>query len=132
MPYDKGSLPAQVTGASKLIDLYGYWISFHDAVVESITVERIGPTVTICFTTCDMVCHGEEIGEPNQQAKVVIRWYGVGDMSLQGIDPAQHNWIDGLTFSTQPAGIRSGIELMDALHGFIFAQRAEILSVLPV
>lgn len=132
MLHSNNEFPARVIGASKLIDLYGYWISFHDAVVECVTVERVGPTVTIHFTTCDMVCDGEEMRNPDQQAKVIVRWYGVKDMSLQGIDPKQHNWIDGLAFSAQGADIRSVIERMDALHGFIIAERAEVLEVVPL
>ena len=43
-----------IVGARKLTDVYGYWISFHDATVENVLIERQGPTVTICFETCDM------------------------------------------------------------------------------
>jgi Immunity protein 50 len=39
-----------IGGASQLIDLYGYFPTFHDAVVESIFIEKEGPTVTIRFT----------------------------------------------------------------------------------
>jgi Immunity protein 50 len=46
---------AFVEGSSKLVELYGYWISFHDAAVETVQIEREGPTVTIAFTANDAV-----------------------------------------------------------------------------
>ncbi|HKI18385.1 MAG TPA: Imm50 family immunity protein [Isosphaeraceae bacterium] len=118
---------AFVTGASKLIDLYGYFPSFHDAVVESILIERDGPTVTIRFTTNDEAYSGGQVREPDQLAIVVIQWSEVSDLRLSGID--RRNWIDGLTFSVEGGSIRSELELMDGIEGFILARRVEIVEV---
>jgi Immunity protein 50 len=119
---------ALVEGAQKLIDVYGYWLSFHDAVVESIIIEREGPTVTICFTTNDMV---EKAGgeDPDHYAKVTLRWYEVKELTLTGID--ESNWIDGLIFTRSEDEIRCEIERMDGFHGTILARRIEVLDVQP-
>jgi hypothetical protein len=78
--------PVEIINAPRLIDLYGYWISFHDASVEKITIDRIGPTVTMEFITCDMVCrHG--VDEDNEQARVVLRWLEVENLQLARIGP---------------------------------------------
>jgi hypothetical protein len=118
-----------ITGASKLIDLYSYFPSFHDAAVESILIERDGPTVTIRFTTNDAAYRGDELQDPDQLAIVVIQWSEVSEMRLSGID--RRNWIDGLTFSAEGSSIRSELELMDGIHGFIVAGRVEVVEVQP-
>jgi hypothetical protein len=124
--------PAQITGASKLIDLYGYYDPFHDAIVERITIERLGPIITIEFETCEMVCIDGVEGNPDQRAVVTIRWFEVEEMSLQGVDPTQNNRINGLNFSARGTGLETVIELMDGLYGSILARRAEVLEVVPL
>ncbi len=118
-----------ITGASKLIDLYGYFPSFHDAAIESILIERDGPTVTIRFTTNDAAYRGDELQDADQLAIVVIQWSEVSDLRLSGID--RRNWIDGLTFSVEGSSIRSELELMDGIDGFIVARRVEVVEVQP-
>jgi hypothetical protein len=128
---DHAGPKVEVLGASKLTDLYGYWPSFHDATVESILIERVGPTVTIRFETCDMACDGDTVREPDRRARVVLRWHEVEDLELRGIDPEEHNWIDGLTFGLRDGGIRSELLLMDGLHGWLDARRVEVVDVEP-
>jgi hypothetical protein len=129
MPLENGRFPVEIVGSSMLADVYGYWPSFHDSVVESITIDRIGPTVTIEFTTCDMVCDGDVMKEPEQEARCVLRWHGVSELSLGGIDATQRNRIGGLAFSSVGDGLLCVIELMDAIHGVIVAGTVEVLAV---
>jgi hypothetical protein len=117
----------EIVGASALIAVYGYFTPFHDAVVESVLIEKQGPTVTIRFTTCDAAYQGEEVKDENQQAIVVMRWHEVSDLSVSGID--QRNWIGGLDFSREGEGIRTELELMDGMRGFILARRVEVVEV---
>jgi hypothetical protein len=132
MPLKNGRPPIEIVGSSMLIDLYGYWPSFHDAVLERIAIDRIGSTVMIEFTTCDMVFDGDEMKAPDQQARVILRWYEVSELSLGGIDSSQLNRIGGLGFSPDGKTIRCVIELMDAMHGVIVAGRVEVLEVEPL
>lgn len=130
---DEGTEPhVRIIGGNKIVDLYGYWITFHDAVIESITIDRQGPSVTIVLTTNDMVCDQGEIKESDQEATVVIRWSRVREMSLSGVDPEERNWIDGLTFSAADAGIKTVIEPMDGPQGVLVAERVEVLEVVPI
>ncbi|MFI5457151.1 MAG: Imm50 family immunity protein [Isosphaerales bacterium] len=119
-----------IAGASKLIDLYSYVPSFHDATVESIFIERDGPTVTIRFTTNDAAYRADELQNPDQLAIVVMQWGGVSDLRLSGID--RRNWIGGPAFSMEGRSIRSELELMDGTQGFIVAQRVEVVEVQPI
>ncbi len=119
-----------IRGASRLTDLYGYFISFHDATVESVLIERQGPTVTIRFTSCDAAHDGRNLKDSDLQAAVVMQWHEVGDLSLEGID--RRNWIDGLHFSREGEFIRTEIELMDGTRGHITARRIEIVEVQPI
>ena len=121
---------AVIAGASKLIELYGYFPSFHDATVESIFIEREGPTVTIRFITNDAAYRADKLQNPDQLAMVAIQWHEVSDLRLLGID--RHNWIDGLAFSIEGGSIRSELELMDGLQGVIVARRVEVVEVQPV
>jgi hypothetical protein len=120
----------EILGASQLSDLYGYFIAFHDAVVESVLIERQGPTVTIHFTSCDVAYDGDRLTESDLRAAVVMRWHEVGELSLEGID--RRNWIDGLEFSREGESIRTEIELMDGIRGHITARRIEIVDVQPL
>lgn len=119
----------KIAGASKLTDLYGYWPSFHDATVESILIERVGPTVTIRFETCDMASDGDAVRDPDRQATVVIRWRQVRDLDIKGVDAEGRNWIDGLTFVTRGEGVQTELLLMDGVKGIIVAKWVEVLEV---
>ena len=74
-----------IIGAEKLTDLYGGWISFHDASIESVLIERRGPTVTIEFETCEMAYRGDELLDSDRKARVIVRWHRVHELSLTGI-----------------------------------------------
>jgi hypothetical protein len=119
----------KIAGASKLTDLYGGWISFHDASVETVLVERVGPTVTIGFKTCDMAYHAGELVDGDRKARVVMRWHQVQELSLIGIDPAGRNWIDGLVLTDRGKDVRTELELMDGMRGVIVARSVEIVEV---
>jgi Immunity protein 50 len=122
---------AFIEGANKLIDLYGYWPSFHDAEVETITIEREGLTVTIIFTTDDLVeKDGERQG--NQLAKVTVRWYEVADLALRAADWSEENWVWDLSLTADEKGIRTELLPNDGIGGSILARRMEVLEVQPV
>lgn len=124
-----------IHGASKLKDVYGYWISFHDAAVESVIVERVGPTVTIRFRTNDAVSTdgGETFNyEKDQLAHVVMRWHEVRDLTLTGVDWEENNWIGRMEFELQRDRVLTTVEQMDGPHGTILAERVEVLSVEPI
>ena len=72
---------SQVEGAEKLVNLYGYWPSFHDAVRTGITIDGEEAAVTVCFTTNDRV---EKEGEPERDelAAVTMRWEEVSDLNI--------------------------------------------------
>jgi hypothetical protein len=122
----------EVVGASKLTDIYGYWISFHDASVETVLVERVGPTVTIGFKTCDMAYHAGELMDSDRKARVVVRWHQVKELSLIGIDPEERNWIDGLVLTARGEDVRTELELLDGMQRVIIARRVEIVEVEPL
>ena len=121
-----------IVGARKLTDVYGYWISFHDATVENVLIERQGPTVTICFETCDMAYLDGQLVENDRRAKVVVRWHEVQELKLEGIDPEGRNWIDGLALIPKREGIQGELELMDGFQGKIVARRVEVVDVCPL
>jgi Immunity protein 50 len=128
---DKNDPRMAIIGAEKLTDLYGGWISFHDASIESVLIERRGPTVTIEFETCDMAYRGDELLDSDRKARVIVSWHKVQELSLAGVDPEEHNWIDGLAFTPVGEDVRGELELMDGMHGVIVARQVEIVDVEP-
>jgi hypothetical protein len=122
---------AVIEGAGKLIDLYGYWPSFHDAEVETISIEREGPTVTITFTTNDLVVKdGQRQG--GRLAKVTLRWYEVEELSLRATDWSEQNWLWDLSLSAGENGIHTDLLPNDGIGGSILARRIEVLDVQPI
>ena len=121
-----------IIGAEKLTDLYGGWITFHDASIESVLIDRRGPTVTIEFETCDMAYRGDELVDGDRKARVTVRWHRVQELSLVGVDPEERNWIDGLALTPVGEDVRGELELMDGMHGVIVARQVEIVDVKPL
>ena len=54
MPPSGRRTPKKIVEASTLTDLYGYWPTFHDALVESIRVEQNGPVKSLGW---EVYCH---------------------------------------------------------------------------
>ena len=119
---------AVIKGASKLVDFYGYWPSFHDAQIATIHIEREGPTVTICFTTNDLVVKdGREEGD--QLARVTVRWYEVEELTLRATDWSEQNWLWDMNLAAHEEGIRAELVPNDGIGGSILARQMEVLAV---
>lgn len=122
---------AFIAGAAKLVDLYGYWPSFHDAQVEAITLEREGPTVTIAFTTNDLVVKsGTEQG--SQLAKVTLRWHEVEDLALRATEWSEENWVWDMNLTAHEKGVLTELLPNYGIGGSIVARRMEVLEVQPI
>jgi hypothetical protein len=124
-------LVTSVDGASKLMDLYGCWPSFHDAAVDDVLIEREGPTVTISLRL-NALRFEEEKEADVLRAKVKIRWHEVRDLTLSGIDWDENNWIGGLTITPRQTGSYSEIHRMDGIYGSIVAGRIEVVDAQPI
>ncbi len=120
-----------IEGAAKLIDLYGYWPSFHDAQVERIAIDRKGPTVTITFTTNDLVVK-DGVRQGDQVATVILRWHEVEKLTLQATDWSEENWVWDLDLAVQQDRVRTKLLPNDGLGGSIVAPRIEVLEVQPL
>jgi hypothetical protein len=121
----------QVEGAEKLVSLYGYWPSFHDANVETITIDTEENTVTISFTTNDAV---EKTGEPvrDELALVTLQWQEVSDLSIQATDWGGQSWVWDMLLTLTETGIRTEIQPHDELSVVIVASRVKVVEVRPI
>jgi hypothetical protein len=54
-----------------------------------------------------MAHRAEGLLTSDRKAKVIVRWHGVRELSLAGIDPEQRNWIDGLALTPVDEGVRA-------------------------
>jgi hypothetical protein len=122
---------ARVEGADKLVGLYGYWPSFHDARIEAITVDTAEPSVTVRFLTSDRaaVDSGED---PNKLAQVTMRWGEVSELTLGARDWVGEDVLWELALSVSEAGIRTDLRPNGGLAGSIVAGSVEVLEVRPV
>ncbi len=130
--YENNLPHVAIIGVEKLTNLYGGWISFHDASIESVLIERRGPTVTIEFETCDMAHRGDELLDSDRKARVIVRWHQVHELSLAGVDAEERNWINGLALTPVGEDVRGELEMMDGTHGIIIARQVEIVDVQPL
>jgi hypothetical protein len=117
----------RVIGVEKLLRLYGYWPTFHDASVERVILEREGPTITIDFILNDTVLL------PDHPQKCILvtatlQWQEVGDVEMLGIDWDENNWIYGLKLTLNGEYIYTVLDEMDGTHGYIYARRLEVLD----
>jgi len=117
-------------GGEKLTDIFGFLPTFHDAVVETVTIDREGPTVTIRFKLNELVIN-EKREKSDIRARALIRWHDVTDLSLSGADPEENNWIDGLIVSPKGEAILTELLRMDGIHGTILASRVEVVEATP-
>jgi hypothetical protein len=122
---------ALVEGAAGLVELYGYWPSFHDARVEAVQIEREGPTVTIVFTTNDLV-DKEDKRQRDQLARVTVRWYEVEELTLKATDWSEENWVWDMQLTAHENGIRAEILPNDGIGASIVARRMEVQEVRPI
>lgn len=118
-----------VEGASLLISAVGRWPSFHDAAIQQIVIDRVGPTVTIIFRMNEMVGDGDA---PDFRANVTLRWHEVEKLSLSGVDVEENNWIWGLKLTREENWLDATLEEMDGTHGTIRARRLEVFDCEPV
>jgi hypothetical protein len=120
-----------VEGTEKLVSLYGYWPSFHDANVETITIDTEENTVTISFTTNDAV---EKTGEPvrDELALVTLQWQEVSDLSIQATDWGGQSWVWDMLLTLTETGIRTEIQPHDELSVVIVASRVKVVEVRPI
>jgi Immunity protein 50 len=122
---------ASIEGAAELVHFYGYWPSFHDARVETITIEREGPTVTITFITNDLVVKdGQKQGD--RLAKVTLRWYEVEEVDLRATEWGEENWVWDLNLAAHENGLRTELLPNEGIGGSILARRMELLEVQPI
>jgi hypothetical protein len=121
----------QVEAAEKLVNLYGYWPSFHDAHLETITIAVEENTVTISFTTNDSV---EKAGEPvrDELALVTLRWEEVSELNIQASDWGGQSWVWDMLLTVAETGIRTEIQSGDELRAVIVASRVKVVEVRPV
>jgi len=50
---------AEISGATRLLEIYGYWPTFHDATVEQINIRRETAEVVMIFHYIDLRSGGE-------------------------------------------------------------------------
>jgi hypothetical protein len=114
-----------IPGARPLFDIYGYWPSMHDAVVESVRWDAEEDALSIAFLYPGIApSEGDWAG--NLFSRFSMRWTGLWDWSLQ----MDENWIDGLAFTRVNERIVTELEGYQGITaGRIDASAVEVLDV---
>ncbi len=113
-----------VKGDEKLTSIFGRWPSFHDAVVETVQIERVGPTVTISFRLNELSASGLI-----HRVDATLRWHEVNQLEIKGVDEEENNWIWGLDLERTAEGVDTVLWQMDGIHGRIRSAGLEVLDV---
>jgi hypothetical protein len=111
-----------VEGASKLVSLFGEWPGFREAAILYLRIDRTGPTVTAGFRL-----HEWTESHPGQYLNATVRWLEVQALALSGI--SEENRIAALTLAPEGENLRTVLESLDGLHGYIDARRMRVLDV---
>src|SRR5688572_8360888 len=96
----------RIAGADKLLAVFGYWPSFHDAEVVRITLDRRSPAGELVDPTLDALIHTWEMTDAvNEAGSYVLRHHVLVHLRFQGIDELQleafnhQNVLFGLTIA---------------------------------
>ena len=128
--------PVPVVNASRLVEAFGYWPSFHDAEVHQAILDRGAanerPSVTLLVNVFDSSGAVDERGyfDVRINVMVTLRFTDVNDLELS--DLGAQNVISELRLEAQ-AGGRIAIELGPCfgLNGVFTCRALEVLDVMP-
>ena len=128
------SAPAVVRNGTSLVELFGYWPSFHDAEIHRAELDRGGtdrsPSVTLTIHVFDCDDTIDENGYYRIRVSVLatLRFDGVDDLQL--FDLGTQNVINALAIDAHPDN-RSMITLAPCygLSGTFTCESAEVVDV---
>lgn len=128
--------PVPVVNANRLLDVFGYWPSFHDAEVHRVVLDRGArdeqPSVTLLVNVYDSSGALDDRGYYNERVNVMVtlRFTDVEDLALS--DLGVQNVISELRLESQP-GARIAVELGPCfgLNGVFSCGAVEVLDVVP-
>ncbi len=135
---------ARIEGAQKLVGLFGYWPSFHDAEVLWLKVDRkpvregiYGPTLELLVHTFEITSEVGSNGAYVLQHHVLVlfRFHGVDQWKMEDFN--HQNALMGISFKDITA---SQLELLDfeislcgafGLDGSFLCKVVEVVEVTP-
>ncbi len=114
-----------IEGAQELYDWFGYWPSFHDGEVESLQLNRRGPSLLVVHTW-EMT---DEIDDRNfyvVKKHVVVEFvlFEVSELELTGF--SNQNVLSHLEVEKKDAGYRLRLDQCYGLSGIIEAKTVAI------
>ena len=127
-------LPIYIQNYEAVVNVFGYWPSFHDANVISYTGPTTDrPTVDLVLHTCEMTREVDAKGYfiLRNHVLVTFRFSNVREMDLKRFDSG--NILFGMAFTRESGGSSFRVELdsvMD-MSGSFAAESGEVVSVVP-
>ena len=114
---------ATIPGSDKLLEIYGYYPTFHDASAVAFHYDGNSQSLTIAFEYWDEV--KDEIDEEQGKWKITLRWIGVlaVDLKSEGTDISNVDFLPGTHEVVTTLAENYG------LYGTITSKSVEVVSV---
>jgi len=122
---DQSDIEALVPGAQELVELYGYWPSFHDAEIVCLELNRLGRSrvqVHTFATTKELDGRGYYVTD--RHALVSFLLEEVSSLQLRGFN--HQNVISGLDLSKTADGFELHLDGCYGIEGRIACARLNI------
>jgi Immunity protein 50 len=118
-------LQDEVPGAKDLLDWFGYWPTFHDAEIVSLSLNRHGESV-LTVHTWHMTSRVDDKGFYVLERHVVVSLYfsQIVDLELTGF--SQQNVVSSIAFQKEDAGYRVSLGGCYGLSGWILARQVRL------
>jgi len=127
-------VPTYIRNHEALLNVFGYWPSFHDANV----LAYVGPTAT--RQTVDLGLHTSEMTSEvdakgyfvlREHVLVTFRFSNVHDSALERFDSGNILFATNISHDSDAPSLRVELDSVMDLSGSFAARSAEVLSVLP-
>lgn len=116
-----------IKDSQKLLDLYGYYPTLHDASVTDFDVNFEGKKIILTFEYSDRVGDESETGSDDKSlaTKIVMSWNAVSEAKLQ----KYNNDIYHIDFQKIDGNIKTEFSQSFGIGGYIISENIEVLSV---
>jgi Immunity protein 50 len=116
----------EIDGAAELERWFGYWPSFHDAEVVSVSLNRVGVSTVVVHTWDITKYAAKRDGKSvvDKSILVELSFEQITDLSLE--DFSVQNVLGELKFRKTPTGFRLELRPLFGIGGYIEAQAIRI------
>ncbi len=116
--------PAEfIEGAAQVVEYYGYWATFHDAELVSLSIMPEAETITAIFEYGDMTDDESRSG----LSRITLEWQDVVSYVLQAdYTRYQMNTLHRISFVEQDGWINTELVPIDGVSGKVRSRKVQV------